>query len=510
MAIRILLIVFSCFYCCFLPLASLESSSLENPLIEPMHLQPANDEEVSASYHKITLQGQDIEYTALAGTMNLLNDKQQPKASIFFVAYMKKAAPQEPPRPISFCFNGGPGAAAVWLHMGMLGPKRVVLNSDSFTPPPYSYVDNEYSLLDITDLVFIDPVSTGYSRPAPGEDAKQFHGVEEDIKSVAEFIHRFTTRYARWDSPKYIVGESYGSTRAAGLAQHLIDQYKFYLNGVVLVSSILNFQTLDFEEGNDLAYIMYLPTYTATAWYHHKLPEELQGNLQKTLAEAEKFALNDYALALLKGDSLEPAKRKEVVEKLARFTGLSQKVIETSNLRIDLNRFACELLREQKQIVGRFDSRFVGYQEKAWGDDRGYDPSAMAIFGAFTATFMDYVRRDLKWMKEDQYKVLTSVYPWNYGNATNSYLNMSENLRNTMFKNPALKVYVASGYYDLATPYFATKYTFDHLGLDPSMRNNVSYGDFEAGHMMYIHKPALEKLKSDLTTFYNQNKVIPK
>ncbi len=486
---------------CFL-FSTLPLEGVENPSIETLQIQPPDQEEVTSTEHKITLQGRDIEYTAIAGMMNLLNDKSQPKAGIFYVAYIKKSSPEENPRPISFCFNGGPGAAAVWLHMGMLGPKRVVLNSDSFTPPPYSYIDNEYSLLDVSDLVFIDPVSTGYSRASPGEDAKQFHGVEEDIKSVAEFIHRFTTRYARWDSPKYIIGESYGTTRAAGLAQHLLDQYKFYLNGVVLVSSILNFQTLEFDEGNDLAYLLYLPTYTATAWYHKMLQPDLQQDLHKTLEQAENFCLTEYALALLKGDRLTPTERAVIVEKIARYTGLSPKLIEASNLRIDINRFACELLRDRKQIVGRFDSRIIGMQEKGWGDDRAYDPSAMAIFGAFTATFMDYVRRDLKWIKDDQYKVLTSVYPWNYGNATNAYLNLSENLRNTMVKNPALKVYVASGYYDLATPYFATKYTFDHLGGDPSLHQKVSFGDFEAGHMMYIHPPSLAKLKSQLSDFY--------
>lgn len=493
----------SCFFC---PAYFDILEGQETPLSAPATPQPPQLAEASTTDHVIKIKGQTLEYTAIAGTLNLKDEKGQPKASIFFVAYLKKTDPIEKQRPLTFCFNGGPGAAAVWLHMGMLGPKRVLLNQDKFTPPPYSYIDNEYSLLDTSDLVFIDPVSTGYSRAAPGEDLKQFHGVEEDIKSVGEFIHLFTTRYERWDSPKFIAGESYGTTRAAGLAEHLLDKYKLYLNGVVLISTVLDFQTISFDEGNDLAYILYLPSYTATAWYHQKLSSDLQKDLKTTLAEAERFAFNDYALALLKGDALEPAKKDEVIKKVSKYTGLPESVVKRANLRLDMARFATELLRDHKQILGRFDSRFVGFQENAWGDYRGYDPSTAAIFGAFTATFMEYIRKDLKWTRDDQYQVLTSISHWNYGNASNSYLNMSENLRNCMTKNPALKVYVASGFYDLATPYFATRYTFDHLGLEASLRNHVTYGFFESGHMMYVHIPSLEKLKSDLTEFYKSAK----
>ena len=364
--------------------ASIRSESLENspselstPPTPPTPSTPpakTEEKEISVTEHTVQINGQPIEYKAYTGKLPLLNDKGMPKAFIFFVAYIKKQAPDAPARPLTFCFNGGPGAAAVWLHMGLLGPKRVVLDSDRFTPPPYSYTDNEYSLLDVTDLVFVDPVSTGYSHTAPGEDSKQFHGVEEDIKSMGEFIQSFTTRYERWDSPKYIIGESYGTTRAAGLALHLLNEYKYYLNGIVLISSVLNFQTLDFDEGNDLAYLLYLPSYTAAAWYHKKLAPAYQKDLRKTLQDVETFALNEYAVALLQGDSLGETKRKDTIEKLSAYTGLPSSFIERADMRVDMSRFANELLRSENRILGRFDSRYLGLP-----DNPGVIPEAMTL-----------------------------------------------------------------------------------------------------------------------------------
>lgn len=459
------------------------------------------EEATVVTKHRIKINGIEVAYTATAGTLLLSDEKGNAKASIFYVSYVKEGD-RNKERPITFCFNGGPGAASVWLHMGLLGPKRVDLKSDEFTPPPYQLVDNEFSLLDTTDLIFIDPVSTGYSRAAPGEDPKQFHGVDEDIKSVGEAIHSLTTRYKRWDSPKFLIGESYGTTRAAGLAGHLLDEYKLYLNGIVLISSILNYQTIDFDEGNLLSYLLFLPSYTAVAWYHKKLEPELQKDLHATLKQAETFALNDYALALLQGDSLEESKREQIAEKLARFTGLTTQAVKNANLRIKMWFFNTELFHEQKKILGRFDGRYLGFAYDSCGNAFNYDPSATAIFGAFTGTFMEYIRTDLKWEKDNQYKVLANLRPWNYGNATNSYLNMGENLREAMTKNPKLKVYVGSGLYDLATPYFSAIYTFNHLGLNFPLRNNVTMSYFEAGHMMYTHLPSLEKLKTELTVFY--------
>jgi carboxypeptidase C (cathepsin A) len=495
---KVVLLFFICFLT-FHKIAGLEGTSPPSSLLLPVHEVPNGDS--SAQIHRIKINNLEIMYKAIAGALNLKDEKGTDKASMFYVSYTKENE-KGANRPITFCFNGGPGSSSIWLHMGLLGPKKVELKEAVFTPPPYQFKENPFSLLDVTDLVFLDPISTGYSKAASGKDPKQFHGVEEDIKSVGEFINLYLTRFNRWDSPKFLIGESYGTTRAAGLSSHLLDEYKLYLNGIVLLSSVLDFQTIEFDEGNLLSYILFLPTYTATAWYHKKLEPDLLQDLNQTLKECEEFALNEYASALLQGDLLDEKKRTQVITTLARFTGLSADYIKNANLLINMNCFSNEILRDKKKIVGRFDSRFIGYAGDVCDSSYNYDPSATAVFGAFTATFMDYIRKDLKWKEEDPYKVLTSLWPWNFGTATNRYLSMTENLREAIVKNPSLKVYVGSGLYDLATPYFGTKYTFNHLRLDPSLKNNVTLSYFEAGHMMYISQPSLIKLKNELVEFY--------
>jgi len=470
---------------------------------ESEKLECNDKEEFSETKHQIVINGQPVAYRAVAGTLILKDEKCKPKASMFYISYHKEGVDNLSERPITFCFNGGPGSSSVWLHLGVLGPKRVFLNENGDALPPYRLVDNEFSILDETDLVFIDPVSTGFSRAIPPDDAKHFHGVEEDIKSVAEFIRLYITRNQRWESPKFIAGESYGTTRAAGLAGYLHDEYYVYTNGIILISSVLNFQSLDFDAGNDLSYLLFLPTYTATAWYHKKLSPDLQENFLNTLQAARDFVINDYSQALFKGDLLTSAERQRVVTQLARFTGLSPDYIDRSNLRIKMTHFAKELLRDQRRTVGRFDSRFKGIDSNAVGARFEYDPSAEAIFGAFTATMNQYIETDLKWTKDAHYKILTDVQPWDYGIA-NQYLNVGETLRSVMTKNPFLRVFVGNGYYDLATPFFATEYTFNHLGLDESMSGHVTMKDYEGGHMMYIYRPSLIKLKSDLASFYEQ------
>jgi carboxypeptidase C (cathepsin A) len=462
-----------------------------------------DQEEYVETKHRVMINGQPVDYRAVAGTLILKDEKCKPKASMFYISYTKEGPHQMGERPITFCFNGGPGSSSVWLHLGVLGPKRVFLTDNGDALPPYHLVNNEFSLLDVTDLVFIDPVSTGFSRAIPPEEAKQFHGVEEDIKSVAEFIRLYLTRNQRWKSPKFIVGESYGTTRAAGLAGYLHDENFIYINGLILVSTVLNFQSLDFNAGNDLSYLLFLPSYTATAWYHKRLSPELQANFHDTLRAAREFVINDYSLALFKGDLLKPLERQRIVSQLARLTGLSPEYIDRSNLRIEMMRFAKELLRNQRQTVGRFDSRFKGIDADAVGERFEYDPSADAIFGAFTATMNQYIGTDLKWTKDAHYKILTNVQPWDYG-SSNQYLNVAETLRSVMTKNPYLRVFVGNGYYDLATPFFATEYTFNHLGLDASLMNHVTMEHYDAGHMMYIYRPALIKLKQDLASFYEQ------
>jgi carboxypeptidase C (cathepsin A) len=426
-----------------------------------------------------------------------------PKASVFYVAYTRDDVSDMAQRPVMFTFNGGPGSSSVWLHLGAFGPRRVEMgDAGALLPPPYKLVDNESSLLDVTDIVFIDPVSTGYSRPAPGESPNQFHGIEEDVQSVGDFIRLYATRNKRWSSPKFLAGESYGTTRAAGLSGYLQQRYGMYLNGIILVSTILNFETAEFNSGNDLPYVLYLPTYTAIAWYHKRLPVDLQGDLHKAVAESESFAKGEYSTALMAGDALPKAQHDEIVQKLSRLTGLSADYIERTNMRVEIERFTKELLRSERRTVGRIDGRFTGIDKDAAGDSPEYDPSIAAIIGPYTATLNDYVRGDLKFDSDLPYEILTGrVYPWSYKPFENKYVDVGETLRSAMTQNPFLHVFVAKGYYDLATPYFAAEYTFDHLGLDPSLRGHLSGAYYESGHMVYAHMPSLAKLKVDTAQF---------
>ncbi len=465
---------------------------------------PAPEEKIVQTKHSLKIGGQEIKYTATAGTILLKLEDGTPKASIFYVAYTKDDVGDASQRPLTFSFNGGPGSASVWLHLGLFGPRRVQMgDAGALLPPPYKLVDNDVSLLDISDLVFIDPVSTGYSRAVPGEAPKQFHGVTEDVESVADFIRLYATRNKRWSSPKFLAGESYGTTRAAGLSGYLQQRYGMYLNGIVLISAILNFETAEFDTGNDLPYILYLPTYTAIAWYHKRLPVDLQGgDVQKAVEESRKFAVGEYTDALMTGDALPTARRMEITQKLARLTGLSPDYIDRANLRIEIQRFTKELLRSERRTIGRIDARFTGIDRDAAGERPEFDPSIAAIIGPYSGMLNDYVRNDLKFDSDLPYEVLTSrVRPWSYAPYENRYVNVAETLRGAMTQNPFLHVFVAKGYYDLATPFFAADYTFDHLGLDPTLRGHLSGAYYEAGHMMYVHPPSRAKLKADIAQF---------
>jgi carboxypeptidase C (cathepsin A) len=464
---------------------------------------PEPEDKVVQTKHSAHIGGQEIKYTATAGMLVMKDEEGKPKASVFYVAYTRDDVSDLSQRPVMFTFNGGPGSASVWLHLGAFGPRRVSMgDAGTLLPPPYKLVDNESSLLDVTDLVFIDPVSTGYSRPAPGESPNQFHGIQEDVQSVGDFIRLYATRNKRWSSPKFLAGESYGTTRAAGLSGYLQQRYGMYLNGIILVSTILNFATTEFDSGNDLPYILILPTYTAIAWYHKRLPADLQADLHKAVEESENFAEGEYASALMAGDGLSSAKHAEVVQKLARLTGLSTDYIERTNMRVEIERFTKELLRSERRTVGRIDGRFTGIDKDAAGEMPEYDPSIAAIIGPYTATLNDYVRGDLKFDSDLPYEVLTGrVYPWSYKPYENRYADVGETLRSAMTQNPFLHVFVAKGYYDLATPFFAAEYTFDHLGLDPSLRGHLTGAYYESGHMVYAHMPSLAKLKQDTAQF---------
>jgi carboxypeptidase C (cathepsin A) len=403
-----------------------------------------------------------------------------------------------------FSFNGGPGSASIWLHLGAIGPRRVKMLPDGAMPqPPFELVDNEDTWLDQTDLVFIDPVGTGYSRATKKDLAKKFFGVKGDISSVAEFIRLYLSRYQRWTSPLFLVGESYGTTRAAGLSGYLVDR-GIALNGVVLVSSVLNFQTLEFTTGNDLPYVLYLPSYTSTAWYHKKLPPDLQQrDLPSVLSESQQFAAGAYASALGKGDSLSVQERQGLIDQVTRFTGIDRTVVDQNDMRLKQWVFCRELLGNQRLMVGRLDSRFTGDElSQVRSEGNFYDPSLSVIRPPFTATFNNYVRGDLGYKTDLEYYVLGGgVTDWDWGSAGEGFPDTSEALRLAFVKNPYMKLFVASGYYDLATPYFATHYTLSHMNLTSQQHAKITLGYYDAGHMMYIKNDALGRLKQDVAGF---------
>jgi len=460
--------------------------------------------------HSVTIAGREVKYSALAGTMILREEAEDrekafegeaARAQIFFVAYTKDDVQDKSNRPITYCFNGGPGSSSVWLHLGLLGPRRVVLqDAGDLPPPPFRLADNEYSLLDETDLVLIDPVSTGYSRPIEGQKPREWHAFKKDIASVGDFIRLYTTRHNRWLSPKFLIGESYGTTRAAGLAGYLQERHGMYFNGIMLISAALDFATIDFHPNNDLPYILFLPGYAAAAWYHHKL--RTRKPLRALLREVEAFAAGEYAAALLKGDTLSRPQRAQIVDRLSRYTGLAAEFIERSNLRINDQHYFKELLRDRDQTVGRLDSRFTGRDRLGVTEHPEYDPLLTTVAGPYTAALYDYIRSELNFQADRSYEIMTEfVLPWSYSEFEGKFVYVGETLRAAMTRNPHLKVFVASGLFDLGTPYSATDYTINHMGLHETLRKNIRMGYYEAGHMMYIHMPSLAELKRDLAEF---------
>lgn len=485
--------------CCFVTMWVTAQKATPSPVIA--ELIPAGVE-VTITHNSVMVDSKKIDYTASTGYLNLKNDTGKLIAKVFFT-YYKKDGEEAGKRPVTFTFNGGPGSSSVWLHMGGIGPKRVLLNDDGLaTPPPYKYINNEFTWLSKTDLVFIDPVSTGFSRAAPGESPKQFHGYEEDISSMGSFIRHFLSRYERWGSPKYLAGESYGTTRAAGLSKFLQDRYRIYLNGIFLISAVLNFGTNDYYVGNDLPRALYIPSYTAAAWYHKKLAPALQQDLQKTLKESEQFAIGEYATALIKGGWLTDTEKDAVATKMSYYTGLSKELILQSNLRVGEGRFWKELRRSDGLTVGRLDARFTGRDLDDAGETVSFDPSFVNIDGPFTAAINDYFQKELNFKEEKGYNIFGDVHPWNYNNVQNQFLNVAESLRDAMAKNPSLKVYLGCGYYDFATPYFTANYDLEHMFLRPEQRKNVKVHFYEAGHMYYINKPSLAQFKKDVDAFF--------
>ena len=466
------------------------------------------EEKFVSTQHNIRINGKEVRYTATPGQFVLRRPNGEPRGNMFFVAYTLDGVKDMRTRPVTFCYNGGPGSATIWLHMGTLGPKRVQMAEDGFQPaPPYKLVSNEYSLIDVTDIVAIDAMSTGFSRAVDGEDPKQFHGVKQDIGAFSEFIRLYITKFNRWSSPKYLLGESYGTMRSAGVSQELQSLHGIELNGIVLVSAVLDLGTLYEAPGNDIHFVCFLPTYTVTAWYHKKLSSDVKGSLEEIMDEARKFAFGEYLAALTKGNRLTPEEIDDVAKKVARLTGLSPEYVKRANLRVNPRRFRKELLRDRRLMTGRLDSRFTGIDADAAGEVREFDPSNTALQGAYTALFNNYIRNELKWKSDLKYRTRGPVRPWDFGTKYRPmYLNLVDSLRSTMARNPFLKILVANGIYDVATPYAATEWTFDHLGFESTYRERVKMTYYEAGHMMYIRPSMLKKFKQDVAQFILETK----
>lgn len=453
------------------------------------------------THHQIALNGKTLNYTATIGRLPLKRPDGKIEAEMFFVAYTLDGQ-DAGKRPLTFAFNGGPGSSSIWLHMGALGPKRVVLQPNGFMPAaPYRLEDNPDTLLDRTDIVMVDAMVTGYSRAATAELAKKFLGVKGDVQAFGEFIRLYLSRYERWSSPLFLLGESYGTTRAAGIAGYLAD-HGIAFNGVTLLSMALDFQTLEWNKSNDQPYFLLVPTFSMIAAYHHKLPADLTHDMAKTREEVVHWSMNDYALALAKGDALTPEEHSKIVEQLTRYTGLRPEVIEAHDLRIDVPTFTRELLLDQKLRTGRYDGRFTS---PAPDDDRSYDPTSAAILPPYTSTFNNYVRTELNYKIDMPYRVFAYDDPvfqkWDWGNAEQGFPSTASGLRSAMIKNPYMKVLVMEGYYDLATPFAAANWTMDHLNLGAQYRQSISYATYNSGHMVYLDRNEHDKMKKDLVNF---------
>lgn len=485
------------------------SASGENPTgpTPDVHFDMA-ETPASITHHQIHVGGKLLRYTATAGRLPIKEQGGKTEALMFYVAYTLDGS-DPATRPLTFAFNGGPGSSSIWLHMGALGPRKVVLQKEGFMPAaPYRLEDNADTLLDKTDLVLVDAIGTGFSRPASISIGKKYWSVKGDIESFGEFIRLYITRNERWSSPLYLFGESYGTTRSAGVSGYLADQ-GISFNGIVLLSTVLAFETLEFSKTNDVPYPLILPTYTMIAAYHHKLAPELSQNMEKTRAEVEQWASNEYTRALAKGDALSAEERQSVIDKLSRYTGLSKEIIDQYNLRVDVSGFTHYLLADQKLRVGRLDGRFTGPDPEGFVETRFYDPTSSETGPPFTSVYNDYVRRELNYKTDmPYYSTAYAAYGpslnWNWGSAVQGYPDTASELRAAMVKNPYLKVRVLEGYYDLATPYYAANFTMDHLDLSQRYRNNISYGTFDSGHMVYLDANSLKKMKDNVASFIDQ------
>jgi carboxypeptidase C (cathepsin A) len=466
-------------------------------------------EESSVTDHTVRIAGQTIPYKATAATILLKNEKDEPTALIYFTAYTRSDVKDLSQRPVAFIYNGGPGSSSLWLHMGSFGPKRVAVSDAEATPPaPYKLNDNAYCLLDKSDLVFIDPVGTGFSHAVGKAQDKDFWGVDEDVKSLAQLIDAYISRNDRWNSPKFLIGESYGTFRSAALSNYLQSNNGMYFNGIVLISSVLDLGTISFNPGEDMPYIFYLPSYAATAWYHKTLTDR-PAELLPFVEDARRFAVSEYAAALMKGSRLSSAEKTDMAKKLSHFTGLSEDYLLKADLRVALPQFMKELLRSRGLTTGRLDARFSGFSYDLLGEYAESDPQDNAITGPFTAVFNNYIRTELKFGQDKVYHSQAdhAFQSWNWKhNAGDNFgfpgsPNVEGDLIQALLTNPHLKVEIENGYYDLATPFFATEFTVEHLGLPEKLQKNIALQYYGAGHMMYVHEDDLAKLKANVANF---------
>ncbi len=477
-----------------------KQDAIPSAVKQPVSTVPDASHPPVVTEHAITIGDTKLTYKAEAGMLPLLKEDGSPRANIFYVAYTVGGDVDASRRPIMFCFNGGPGASAVWLHLGGLGPRRARVNEDgSLPPPPFELVDNEHTILSVADLVFIDPVATGYSRAAKDEKPEQFFGRDPDIAAMGEFIRLYTTRNKRWRSPKYLCGESYGVFRAAGLAAELQERHGMFLNGLVLVSGIVDYGTISPGPSNDVPYALFLPSFTAVAHAHGRLPEDLQADRSRALAEAEAFAAGEYVTALFAGASLTDAQRAATEKKIARLTGLPEKTIRDHDLRVSPSTFRETLMADKRLILGRFDGRITGRDGDQARDEPGFDPSYDAALGPLSAAMNAYVREELGFESDLPYRVLTGVGPWSQDQ--NRYASTARDLAEAMSRNHHLRVLVQAGRCDLAVPYLSMRHSIDHLAIDRDLLENVTFATYDSGHMMYLHLPDLVKLGKDLRAF---------